>query len=83
MLWLIERFLQADVMIEGRREDTDEGVPQGSCLSPLLANVYLHYVLDEWFQAEVQPRMAGQAYIVRYADERLNWSETQNAFKKC
>lgn len=69
MLWLIERFLQAGVMIEGRREETDEGVPQGSCLSPLLANVYLHYVLDDWFQAEVQPRLAGQAYIVRYADD--------------
>lgn len=69
MLWLIERFLEAGVMIDGIREDTHEGVPQGSCLSPLLANVYLHYVLDEWFQSEVRPRLAGEAHIVRYADD--------------
>jgi len=69
MLWLIGRFLKAGVMIEGRRHDTDEGVPQGSSLSPLLANVYLHYVLDEWFEHEVRPRMQGEAYLIRYADD--------------
>ena len=69
MLWLIGRFLKAGVMIEGRRWDTDEGVPQGSSLSPLLANVYLHYVLDQWFERDVRPRMRGEAYLTRYADD--------------
>ncbi len=82
MLWLVESFLRAGVMIEGRREDTDEGVPQGSCLSPLLANVYLHYVLDEWFQTEVQPRLAGQAYIVRYADDFICTFELERDAKR-
>ncbi|MEZ6097788.1 MAG: group II intron reverse transcriptase/maturase [Pirellulaceae bacterium] len=69
LLKLIERFLKAGVMIEGRREDTVAGVPQGSVLSPLLANVYLHYVLDQWFEHDVKPRLRGEAYIIRFADD--------------
>ena len=69
MLWLISRFLKAGVMIEGGRHDTDEGVAQGSSLSPLLANAYLHYVLDQWFEHEVRPRLQGEAYLIRYADD--------------
>ena len=69
LLALIQRFLKSGVMIEGRRRNTDEGVPQGSVLSPLLANVYLHYVLDQWFEQDVQPRMRGESYIVRFADD--------------
>ena len=69
MLRLIERFLKAGVMIDGHFEETDEGVPQGAVLSPILANVYLHYVLDVWFQREVKPCLSGEATMVRYADD--------------
>ncbi len=69
MLALIVRFLKCGVMIAGQLEATDEGVPQGACLSPLLANVYLHYVLDHWFATDVRSSLRGQAYLVRYADD--------------
>ena len=69
LLRLIVRFLKAGVMIDGQLQATEDGVPQGACLSPLLANVYLHYVLDEWFDRDVKPRMKGEAYIIRFADD--------------
>jgi group II intron reverse transcriptase/maturase len=69
LLALINRFLKAGVMIEGQRFDTEDGVPQGASLSPLLANVYLHYVLDQWFERDVKPRMQGESSLIRYADD--------------
>ena len=69
LLALILRFLKAGVMIEGQRFDTEDGVPQGASLSPLLANVYLHYVLDKWFERDVKPRMRGESSLIRYADD--------------
>ena len=69
LLALIRRFLRAGVMIEGQRFDTEDGVPQGASLSPLLANVYLHYVLDQWFDRDVKPRMQGESSLIRYADD--------------
>jgi retron-type reverse transcriptase len=68
LLRLIVRFLKAGVMIDGRLEATEDGVPQGTSLSPLLANVYLHYVLDQWFNEQVKPRMRGECYLMRFAD---------------
>jgi group II intron reverse transcriptase/maturase len=82
MLRLIERFLKAGVMIEGRRHETDDGVPQGAVLSPLLANVYLHYVLDQWFERDVKPRLKGQAYLVRYADDFICAFENESDAKR-
>src|SRR5699024_9404914 len=49
--------------------DTDKGTPQGGIISPILANVYLHYVLDLWFEKVVRKHCKGQAYMVRYADD--------------
>lgn len=69
LLRLIQRFLDAGVMIDGRYHETDAGVAQGSVLSPLLANVYLHYVLDQWFEEVVKKHMDGEAYLFRFADD--------------
>jgi RNA-directed DNA polymerase len=48
----------------------DAGTPQGGVVSPLLANIYLHEVLDRWFERDVRPRLRGRASMVRYADDR-------------
>ena len=66
---LIMRFLKAGIMEKGDYIPTEEGTPQGSIVSPLLANIYLHYVLDTWFQDVVKVHCNGQAEIVRYADD--------------
>lgn len=67
----IRRFLKAGVMEEGKRLDSDRGTPQGGLISPVLANVYLHYVLDLWFEQAIKPRLRGESYYVRYADDFL------------
>ncbi len=54
---------------EGRVTAPTKGSPQGGVISPILANVYLHYVLDLWFEQEVQPRLKGRAFLIRYADD--------------
>ena len=69
LLRLIGKWLNAGVMEDGSVSYPDAGSPQGGVISPLLANVYLHYVLDVWFKQEVQPRLAGQALLIRYADD--------------
>ena len=69
LLRIISRFLKGGYMEEGRRYKTDKGTPQGGVISPILANVYLHYVLDLWFEKVVRKQCEGQAYMVRYADD--------------
>ena len=66
---LIQKWLKAGVMLDGRREETEEGVPQGGSISPLLANIYLHYVLDLWVQQRKHDRSRGEMIIVRWADD--------------
>jgi group II intron reverse transcriptase/maturase len=67
----IKRFLIAGIMEGTERMESDKGTPQGGQISPVLANVYLHYVLDLWFMKGVLPRLKGEAYYVRYADDFL------------
>ena len=67
----VKRFLIAGIMEEGKLLESDRGTPQGGLISPILANVYLHYVLDLWFEKVVKPRLKGEAYYVRYADDFL------------
>ena len=66
---LIDKWLKAGVMDKGTLSYKEEGTPQGGVISPLLSNIYLHEVLDQWFENEVQPRMKGRAFLVRYADD--------------
>lgn len=69
LLRLIGKWLNAGVLEEGKMTYPDKGTPQGGVISPLLANIYLHEVLDVWFEREVKPRMKGRAELIRYADD--------------
>jgi group II intron reverse transcriptase/maturase len=65
----IKRFLIAGVMEGTERTESDRGTPQGGQISPVLANVYLHYALDLWFEKAIKPRLRGEAYYIRFADD--------------
>src|SRR4051812_17449657 len=69
VLRLIGKWLNAGVLEDGVLTTPEHGTPQGGVVSPLLANIVLHYVLDEWFEEEVRPRLKGEAFLVRYADD--------------
>jgi group II intron reverse transcriptase/maturase len=66
---LIRRWLKAGVMEDGAIHPSDEGTPQGGSISVLLSNLYLHYVLDLWFERVVRSRLRGEARLVRYIDD--------------
>src|SRR5207247_2654515 len=69
LLRLIGKWLNAGVLEDGSITLPEAGTPQGGVISPLLANVYLHYVLDVWFEREVKPRLRGRVFLIRYADD--------------
>jgi RNA-directed DNA polymerase len=69
ILRLIGKWLNAGVLEDGAVTTPEHGTPQGGVISPLLANIFLHYVLDEWFAEEVRPRLEGEAFLIRYADD--------------
>ena len=69
VLRLIGKWLHAGVLEEGKLSFPEAGTPQGGVISPLLSNVYLHYVLDAWFAQQIRPRLCGGAYLIRYCDD--------------
>ncbi len=69
LLRLIGKWLNAGVMEGSELHHPEAGTPQGGVISPLLANIYLHEVMDEWFEQQVRPRLKGRASLVRYADD--------------
>jgi group II intron reverse transcriptase/maturase len=66
---LVGKWLNAGVLENGVVKRSDDGTPQGGVISPLLANIYLHHVLDDWWVRDVLPRMRGDAFLIRYADD--------------
>ena len=69
LMRLIGKWLNAGVMEEGCLYHPETGVPQGGVVSPILSNVYLHEVLDQWFESQVKPRLKGRGFLTRFADD--------------
>lgn len=76
-LRIIWRFLKAGVMQDGMWQASEAGTPQGGLVSPVLANIYLHYVLDLWFEKRFKKGCRGKAYLVRYADDFIGCFENE------
>jgi RNA-directed DNA polymerase len=68
---MIDKWLKAGILEDGVLRHATEGSPQGGVISPCLSNIFLHHVLDEWFEHEVRPRLAGRCTLVRFADDAV------------
>ncbi|MFQ5853937.1 MAG: reverse transcriptase domain-containing protein [Candidatus Binatia bacterium] len=66
---MIGKWLKAGVLDAGTLIHPDKGTPQGGVISPMLANIFLHHVLDEWFLKDIQPRMKGRCFLIRFGDD--------------
>jgi RNA-directed DNA polymerase len=82
VLRLVKRILEAGVMENGNYQASDLGSPQGGVVSPLLANIYLHYVLDMWFERVIQPKARGFMQMIRYADDFVVCCESERDAKE-
>ncbi|OOY83878.1 group II intron reverse transcriptase/maturase [Solemya velum gill symbiont] len=69
LLWLVRRFLKAGIVEAGEYQASKVGTPQGGVISPLLANIYLHYILDLWFEKKIKPKGKGYMQLIRYCDD--------------
>jgi RNA-directed DNA polymerase len=86
ILRLIQKWLKAGVLEEGKWSDTETGTPQGSVISPLLANIYLHYVFDLWVNVWRRKHARGDVIVVRYADDIVlgfQWESDADRFRQC
>lgn len=79
---MIDKWLKAGVLEDGTVWYPEDGTPQGGVISPLLANIYLHEVLDLWFENEVRPRMKGRTRLIRYADDFVICFEREDDARK-
>lgn len=68
---MIDKWMKAGVLEDGQVSYPSKGTPQGGVISPLLSNIYLHYALDEWFIEQIQPRLASESAMIRFADDFL------------
>jgi group II intron reverse transcriptase/maturase len=71
LLRLIGKWLHVGVLEDGQLLPVTKGTVQGAVISPVLANVFLHYVLDEWMETVVKPRMRGEVHLIRFADDAI------------
>jgi len=78
ILRLIGKWLNAGVIEEGKLTYAEAGSPQGGVVSPILANVFLHYVLDDWYEQEVKPRLKGRSFLIRFADDFIIGCELES-----
>jgi len=78
ILRLIGKWLKAGVIEDGKLYYPGRGTPQGGVISPVLSNVFLHHVLDDWYVKEVEPRMKGKCFIIRYADDFIIGCELES-----
>lgn len=78
LLWLVRRILKAGVIEDGQHRANKQGTMQGGNLSPLLANIYLHYVLDLWFEKRFKPQSKGHVQLIRYSDDFVLCCESEH-----
>lgn len=69
LIRLVGKWLNAGVLETGNLKNPETGTPQGGVISPLLANIFLHHVLDEWYDKEIKPRLKGRSFLIRFADD--------------
>jgi len=82
LLWLVRRFLKAGIVEAGEYHASEQGTPQGGIVSPLLANIYLHYVLDNWFEKVFKPLSKGHSKMIRYCDDFVVCCESERDAKE-